>query len=110
MTEVSMKVTPVLVAFHTVSCISVVVRYYLHVFPVHRLLVVDNNPDRDEADWSPECDRERSWLRLHPRIDYVKNPNGPDGPRGCRTHGAAMDVALAECRARGADVMLHFEP
>src|SRR5262249_35261327 len=83
---------------------------YLHHFPEDRVLVVDNNPRRGEVGWVPGCERERHWLRAHPRVDHLANPSGPDGRLGTRTHGLGVDAGVAWCRERGVDVMVHFEP
>ena len=105
-----MKVVPVLVAYFTADWIRVAITSYLHHFPDDRVLVVDNNPSRGEVGWLPLCERERHWLRSHPRVDFLANPLLPSPVDGYAPHGLGMDAALAWCRDRGADVLLHFEP
>lgn len=105
-----MKAVSMLVAFHTVDWIRVAVTSYLEAFPEDRLLVVDNNPRPGEPGWRIECDRERLWLAAHPAVDLVENRARPDLQDGRRTHGSGIDAALAWCRKRGVDVLVHFEP
>ena len=105
-----MRVVPVLVAYFTADWIRVALTSYLHHFPDDRVLVVDNNPSRGEVGWLPMCERERHWLRSHPRVDFLANPLLPSPVDGYTPHGLGMDAALAWCRDRGADVLLHFEP
>jgi len=105
-----MRVVPVLVAYFTADWIRVAIASYLHHFPDDRVLVVDNNPRRGEVGWLPVCERERHWLRSHPRVDFLANPL-PAGPHDVHApHGLGIDAAAAWCRDRGADVLLHFEP
>jgi hypothetical protein len=99
-----------MVAFHTANWIPIAVESYLAQFPDDRLLVVDNNPQPGESGWSPASRRERRWLDSHPRVDVVADKASFPGALARRTHGDGMDVALAWCRSRGADVMLHLEP
>jgi hypothetical protein len=105
-----MDLVPTLVAYHSVHWMWVAVESYLEQFPGERLLVIDNNPKRGEAGWTPDCERERHWLAAHPGVVLVDNPAPPDGLLANRTHGAAMDLALDWCRRRAADVMVHLEP
>jgi hypothetical protein len=104
-----MRVVPVLVACFTADWIRLSITSYLHHFPDDRVLVVDSNPSRGEVGWLPSCERERHWLRSHPRVDFLANPLRPRPVDGS-SYGLGMDAALAWCRDRGADVMLHFEP
>jgi hypothetical protein len=105
-----MQIVPILVAYHSDSWIRVAVESYLDHFPLERLVVVDNNPRRDEIGWLPECAREHEWLAAHPGVILIDNPAPPDGLLENRTHGAGMDLALAWCRNHGARVMVHVEP
>ena len=105
-----MRVVPVIVAYFTPDWIRVAITSYLHHFPDDRVLVVDNNPARGDDEWIPACERERHWLRSHPRVDYVMNHIVPCTRYGGRPHGLGLDVALGRCRDLGADVLLHLEP
>src|SRR5262249_49259367 len=105
-----MEVAGVLVAYHSAQWIGIAVESYLEHFPGERLLVVDNNPRREEIGWLPDCARERAWLTSHPAITLIDNPQPPDGLLQNRTHGAALDVALQWLRHHGAGVMVHLEP
>lgn len=105
-----MRVVPVIVAYFTPDWIRVAITSYLRHFPDDRVLVVDNNPLRAEAGWMPACERERRWLRSHPRVDYVMNHLVPCSRYGGRPHGLGLDAALGHCRDLDADVLLHLEP
>jgi hypothetical protein len=105
-----MKVVPVLVAYFTADWIRVAITSYLHHFPDDRVLVVDNNPSHGEVGWLPLCERERHWLKSHPRVDFLANPLLPRPADGDAPYGLGMDAALDWCRDRGADVLLHIEP
>jgi hypothetical protein len=106
----TLRVVPAMVAYHTADWIQVAIASYLEHFPADRILVVDNNPRRGEPGWEPDCERERYWLRAHPRVDHVVNTLTPCGSNGERLHGLGIDLAVQWCRDRGADVLLHFEP
>jgi hypothetical protein len=108
--EPEMVVFPVIVAFQTGDWLPIAVESYLAQFPADRILVVDNNPGPGETGWSAACRRERRWLYSHPRIDVIHQHANCAGIPARRTHGDGMDLALAWCRSRGADVMLHIEP
>jgi hypothetical protein len=105
-------IVPVLVAFHSAYWVRVAVESYLETFPGERLLVVDNNPRRDEPGWYPHCEEERDWLAAHPGVRLVDNPRPPEAflPDGRLEHGAGIDVGLEWCRAHGARVLIHLEP
>jgi hypothetical protein len=105
-----MVVFPIIVAFHTADWLPIAVESYLSQFPADRILVVDNNPQPGETGWSASCRRERRWLYSHPKLDVIHRQANCPGVPAPRTHGDGMDLALAWCRSRGADVMLHFEP
>jgi hypothetical protein len=105
-----MRVVPVLVAYFTADWIQVAITSYLHHFPDERVLVVDNNPRPGEVGWLPLCERERHWLFSHPRVDLLANPLLPSPDDNYAPHGLGIDAAIAWCRDRGADVLLHFEP
>jgi hypothetical protein len=105
-----MRVVPTMVAYHTGDWIRVAVTSYLHHFPEDRVLVVDNNPARGEIHWAPICERERNWLRSHPRVDYLPNPLVWRPGDTYAPHGFGIDVAVAWCRDHDADVLLHLEP
>jgi hypothetical protein len=105
-----MVVFPVIVAFHTADWLPIAVESYLSQFPADRILVVDNNPQPGETGWSAACRRERHWLHSHPKLDVIHQHANCAGVPAPRTHGEGMDLALAWCRSRGADVMLHIEP
>ena len=105
-----MVVFPIIVAFHTADWLPIAVESYLSQFPADRILVVDNNPQPGETGWSADCRRERRWLHSHPKLDVIHRHANCAGVPAPRTHGDGMDLALAWCRSRGADVMLHFEP
>src|SRR5262245_7759512 len=105
-----MRIVPVVVAYFTADWIRVAITSYLRHFPEDRVLVVDNNPRRGEVGWAPLCERERSWLRSHPRVDYLANPVVRSPIAADASHGLGIDRGLAWCRERGADVLLHFEP
>jgi hypothetical protein len=105
-----MRVVPVLVAYFTADWIRVAITSYLQHFREDRVLVVDNNPRRGEVGWLPVCERERHWLKSHPRVDFLANPLLPSPVDGYAPHGLGVDAAMAWCRDRGADVLLHFEP
>jgi hypothetical protein len=104
-----MEVVPVLVSYHTRHWIRVAVGSYLEQFPDERLLVVDNNPKRGETGWTSSCEAEQRWLACHPQVELLDNPT-PDQDWGTRSHGGGVDLALAACRARGAEVLLLLEP
>jgi hypothetical protein len=106
----AMRIVPTLVAYYTADWIRVAITSYLHHFPDDRVLVVDNNPRRGEVGWVPDCERERHWLKSHPRVDYLFNTLVPCRRYGDRPHGLGIDAALEWCRGRGADALLHFEP
>jgi hypothetical protein len=99
-----------MIAFHTADWIKVAVTSYLEHFPNDRILVVDNNPKRGEVDWTPDCERERRWLLGHSRVDYLPNTQLPSDRNYDPPHGIGLDVALEWAKARGAEVLLHFEP
>jgi hypothetical protein len=105
-----MEIVPILIAYHSDSWIRVAVESYLDHFTKDRLLVVNNNPRRDEVGWLPECAREHEWLASHPGVILIDNPAPPDGLLENRTHGAGMDLAIAWCRSHGVRVMIHIEP
>ena len=105
-----LRLVPALVAYHTADWIQAAVASYLEHFPEDRILVIDNNPRRGEPGWDPDCERERYWLRAHPRVDHVVNTLMPCGSNGERMHGLGVDLAVQWCRDRGDDVLLHFEP
>jgi hypothetical protein len=105
-----LRVVPTLVAYHTADWIQVAVVSYLEHFPEDRILVVDNNPRRGEPGWDSDCERERYWLRAHPRVDHVVNTLVPCGFNGERLHGHGVELAVQWCRDRGAEVLVHFEP
>ena len=85
-----MRVVPVVVAYFSADWIRVGITSYLHHFPDDRVLVVDNNPRRGEVGWLPLCDRERHWLRSHPRVDILANPLRPS-PRSTVTGRSARE-------------------
>jgi hypothetical protein len=105
-----LRVVPALVAYHTADWIQVAIASYLEHFPEDRILVVDNNPRRGEPGWDPDCERERSWLRAHPRVDHAVNTLVACPDNGERMHGLGIDLAVQWCRDRGVDVLVHFEP
>lgn len=105
-----MIVYPVIVAFRSLNWLPIAVESYLSQFPQDRLLVVDNNPRLGETGWSPAARRESRWLDSYPRVDVIRQSSSYLGAPVTRTHGSGMDLALAWCRSRGADVMLHIEP
>jgi hypothetical protein len=105
-----MVVFPVIVAYHTADWMPIAVESYLSQFPFDRILVVDNNPQPGETGWSATCRRERQWLYSHPKLDVIYRHAKCIGVPAQRTHGDGMDLALAWCRSRGADIMLHIEP
>jgi hypothetical protein len=99
-----------MVAYHTADWIQVAIASYLEHFPEDRILVVDNNPRRGEPGWDSDCERERYWLRAHPRVDHVVNTLTACDGAGGRLHGLGVDLAVQWCRDRDADVLLHIEP
>jgi hypothetical protein len=105
-----LKVVPALVSYHSADWIQIAIASYLEHFPTDRILVIDNNPRRGEPGWDPNFERERYWLRAHPRVDHVVNTMTACNQYGERTHGEGVDLAVQWCRARGADVLLHLEP
>ena len=105
-----LRVVPALVAYHTADWIQVAIASYLEHFPEDRILVIDNNPRRGEPGWDPDCERERSWLRAHPRVDHAINTLAACSDDGVRIHGLGVDLAVQWCRDRGVNVLVHFEP
>ena len=95
---------PVLISYHTPLWIKVGLKSFHQHFPEYRVLIVDNNPDRDEPTWDPACEEERAWLRQQTYVDLVKNE------RTDKTHGSGLDLAVAWCRKNEIGLMLHFEP
>ncbi len=105
-----LRVVPALVAYHSADWIQVAIASYLEHFPEDRILVIDNNPRRGEPGWDPDCERERSWLRAHPRVDHAIDTLAACSDDGVRIHGLGVDLAVQWCRDRGVDVLVHFEP
>ncbi len=93
----------VIVAYRSPLWIRVSVGSFRRHFPGQRVLVVDNNPRPGDPRWDPACEVERAWLAAQPDVEVLRNEGGD------RRHGRGMDLALAWCRARGVDAMLHVD-
>src|SRR5262249_15273609 len=98
------SIVPVLIAHHTPRWVRVAVGSFRKHVGISPIIVVDNNPERGEPDWDPDCDAERAWLRAQPDVRLLPNTSGD------RNHGAGIDRAVTWCRAQGAQNLLHFEP
>ncbi|HEX7375533.1 MAG TPA: hypothetical protein VF278_00395, partial [Pirellulales bacterium] len=68
------KIVPVLISFHTPRWIRVGLGSYLRCFPEDRVLVIDNNPHKEEPGWEPACEEERSWLANRDDINLIRHP------------------------------------
>ncbi|MHA2427496.1 MAG: hypothetical protein ACXADB_05695 [Candidatus Hermodarchaeia archaeon] len=106
-----MRVTPVLVAFHTNGWTQQYVEKHLELFPEHQILVVDNNPEigqkierrhhqwdgehydtswsvgweHYDASWNVGCGVESKWLESHSGLIVLKAPSTPPpGSSGVR--------------------------
>jgi exopolysaccharide biosynthesis predicted pyruvyltransferase EpsI len=100
----SQTVCPVIVSYRTRLWIQVALRSLHEHFPHWRILVVDNNPQPGDAEYGDYTAAERDWLHRQSYVDVVEQPHHP------RTHGRALDRAVAWCRERGVPWLLHIEP
>lgn len=97
-------ICPVVVSYRSRLWIQVALRSFHEQFPHWRILVVDNNPQPGEPHFGWYTAAERDWLRNQPYVDVIGQPDQP------RTHGRALDCAVAWCRERRIPWLLHLEP
>lgn len=92
-----------IVAWNTADWIKIALRSLHEFFPHAEVLVVDNNPERGQACWTPRAEEERRWLQNYPQVHLLKNE------RDDKSHGIGMQLAYEEAKRRHARIMVHFD-
>ena len=93
-----------LVAFHTYRWIRVAVGSFQRHFPDGNLLVIDNNPARDQPGFEEHCGVESDWLMEQPQVTVIRNSSFK------KTHGVGLDIATEWCRAESIPILVVIEP